>query len=133
MKKLLLLMLVATFSTQLKAQQTSNTYRVVVMFSSECCGVPNEQPLLKAIAQFKKQHKIKKISYDNIGPIGREGEYYMAFRLKELNKFKTAAFIKMVNKVVPTLKDKGMATVEENKEIETSTLSSRTSITKKSL
>src|SRR6187397_215544 len=77
-----------------KGQKGSETiYPVVVEFHSFCCGVPDAGPLTSFIKSFKKQQKIKKISVDRIGPMGKEGEYYMAFPLKELNKKQISKFI----------------------------------------
>ncbi|MEJ7610039.1 MAG: hypothetical protein WKF88_02555 [Ferruginibacter sp.] len=103
--------LLITFNAS--AQNKSSVYPLVVMFNSECCGVPSNKPLLKYIATFKKTCNIKKLSACRIGPMGREGEYYLAFRLKELNKRQTTAFIKGVKTVVKKMKDKGSATIEE--------------------
>jgi hypothetical protein len=62
--------------------QKSIFYPVVVSFNSMCCGVPDDAPVMKLISSFKKQHRIKRIAVDHIGPMGKEGEYYLAFRLK---------------------------------------------------
>lgn len=109
--------------------QKANTYAVVVSFNSMCCGVPDNAPLKKLVRNFKKQYKIKSITVDSIGPMGREGEYYFAFRLKELSKAQKVKFVKQLKKLAPTLKDKGSATIEENVEVNKADLSSRTSIT----
>lgn len=110
-----------------------NTYKYVVQFNSECCGVPDAAPLFKCINAFKKKYKIKKLSYDLIAPMGREGEYYMAFALKELNKTQAAIFIKQLDAATLKMKDKGSATTEKNMLIDPSLLSSRTTIIKKTL
>jgi hypothetical protein len=110
-----------------------STYKYVVKFNSECCGVPDAAPLLKCINAFKKKYKIKKLSYDYIGPMGREGEYYMAFALKELNKTQAALFIKNIDATTLKMKDKGSATTEQNMVIDPTSFSSRTTIVKKTL
>lgn len=114
MKRFLLLLFICFSSAKLFAQTANRSYPVAVMFSSYCCGVPDDAPLIKAINSFKKKNKIKKISYDKIGPMGKEGEYEMAFSLKELTKKQKTAFIKMLKATAPLLKDKGGASAEEN-------------------
>ena len=108
-------------------------YRYVIQFNSECCGVPDATPLMKAIQVFKKKNKIKKITYFLISPMGREGEYHMAFPLTELTKKQTALFIKQMDSLAETLKDKGTATTEQNMVVDKQSLSSRTTFTKKTL
>ncbi len=107
-------------------------YRLVVKFGSMCCGVPTNKPLLDYVAAFKKKNKIKKIACDSIGPMGREGEYDMAFTLKELKKKQVAIFIKEVTGLAATMKEQGYANVEENVEIDKASIG-RASISKKNL
>jgi hypothetical protein len=119
MKKLVTLSLLL-LSLNTFAQKT--TYRVVVKFGSMCCGVPSNKPLLDYIAAFKKKNKIKKIVCDSIGPMGREGEYDMAFTLKELKKMQVENFVKEITALAGTMKEQGYANVEENIEIDLSSL-----------
>jgi hypothetical protein len=127
MKKLisvyLLLLSLNTF-----AQKT--TYRVVVKFGSMCCGVPSNKPLLDYIIAFKKKNKIKKIACDSIGPMGKEGEYDMAFKLKELKKKQVAIFVKEITEIATTMKEQGYTNVEENIEIDKSALGRATLVYK---
>ena len=69
-------------------QQSDSTlkYAVVIKFQSICCGVPNAAPLKKFVSKFKKEYHTKTIRADKIGPMGREGEYYLGFNLKELTR-----------------------------------------------
>ena len=76
--------------------------------------VRSNQPVLAYVESFKKKYKIKKIKYDRIGPMGREGEYYMAFPLKELTKKQQTVFVKNVTAIAAKLKDRGYASTEEN-------------------
>ena len=109
------LILFALFSTfSLLANDHPVTYPVVVKFQSFSSGVPDAKPMFAYIASFKKKYKIKKISYDRLGPMGREGEYIMAFRLAEMSKAKAAIFIKEVKKVVAKMKDNGSAVTEQD-------------------
>jgi len=122
------LLLVITAS----AQSTKN-YRVAVAFRSICCGVPNSEPLLNYIKDFKATEKVKKmIRYDHIGPLGKEGEYSMGFSLEELCRRDRKKFIAGLKVIVPTLKDKGTASVEENYMLDASSLG-RATISSKEL
>jgi hypothetical protein len=110
------------------AQQT-DTYPVIVSFNSMCCGVPSDTPLMNMIQRFKKQYKIKQVTADKIGPMGREGEYYLAFRLKEFSKAQKIKFIQQLKKIASTMKDKGSAEVRENETVNKADLSSGTAVT----
>ena len=105
------------FTTSATAQK-STTYPVIVSFNSMCCGVPDNAPVMKLISKFKKQNKIKSVLVDSIGPFGREGEYYLAFRLTEMNKMQKAKFIEQLKKTSKTMKDKGSAEVRENETVD---------------
>jgi hypothetical protein len=109
--------------------QNSTTYPVVVSFGSMCCGVPSDEPVIKLIKSFKKQYKIKQITVDNIGPMGREGEYYLAFRLKEFSKAQKIKFIEQLKKTAATMKEQGYAEIKENETVSKADLSSRATIT----
>ena len=109
------------------------TYRYVVKFNSECCGVPNAAPILKCIATFKMKHKIKSVYYYFISPMGREGEYFMAFNLKELTKKQSVLFIKETDITTLKMKEKGNCTTEQNFVIDKESLSPRTTILKKAI
>jgi hypothetical protein len=114
------------------AQSTKN-YRVAVAFRSICCGVPSNEPLLDYVRDFKANEKVKKmIHYDHIGPLGKEGEYSMGFDLKELCRRDRKKFIAGLKIIVPTLKDKGTASVEENYMLDAASLG-RATISSKQL
>jgi hypothetical protein len=103
--------------------QKTTVYPVVVSFSSICCGVPSNEPVIKLVQRFKKQYKIKKVTADRIGPMGREGEYYLAFSLKEFSRAQKKLFIEQLKKTAATMTDKGNAEVRENETIDMSALS----------
>jgi hypothetical protein len=130
MKKILVLTLLFFITMNSIAQ--INKYRVVVKFGSMCCGVPSNKPLLDYIAAFKKKNKIKKITYDSIGPMGKEGEYDMAFTLKELKKVQVETFVKEITTLATTMKDQGYTNVEEQVEVDKGSLG-RATIQKKNL
>ncbi len=118
MKKYVLLIAAFFLTTAIFAQKTDSLhYRITVKFGSMAAGVPSNQPVLAYVASFKKKYKIKKIKYDRIGPMGREGEYYMAFPLKELTKKQQTVFVKNVTAIAAKLKDRGYASTEENESV----------------
>ena len=129
MQKLILsVFTILMLATTAKAQQT-DTYPVLVSFNSMCCGVPSDTLLMKMIKAFKKQYKIKQVTADKIGPMGREGEYYLAFRLKEFSKAQKVKFIQQLKKTVAMMKDKGSAEVRENETIDKAGFSRGTTVT----
>ena len=131
MKHLIILSAILLSGIFANAETHPVKYRYVIQFNSQCCGVPDAGPLMNAIQVFKKKNKLKKITYFLISPMGKEGEYHMAFLLTELSKKQTALFIKQIDSLVETLKDKGGATTEQNMVVDKSTLSSRITIIKK--
>jgi hypothetical protein len=133
MKKFLLSIITIALLTTSAYAQKSNFYPVVVSFNSICCGVPDNAPVMKQIKNFKKQYRIKRMAVDSIGPMGREGEYYLAFRLKELSKVQKIKFIQQLKKLAPTIVDKGSVEIKENAVVNKADLSSRTTITVKNL
>lgn len=116
--------------TSLQAQSVKN-YRVTVAFNSIGTGVPNNKPLISYINKFKKTYKIKAIIAEQIGPLGREGEYKLGFMLKEMNKSRQALFIKGLTNVVATMKDRGMAELAENDQIDFASLGRASATIKK--
>ena len=109
--------------------QKSTAYPVVVRFGSMCCGVPSNAPVTKLIKRFKKQYKIKQVAVDSIGPMGREGEYYLAFRLKEFSKAQKIKFIQQLKKTAAGMKEQGSTEIKENETFNKADLSSRASVT----
>jgi hypothetical protein len=118
-KSLVFILFISIFSLSSFAQQKKNKekslyYPVVVQFHSVCCGVPTDKPLIQYITTFKKANKIQKINAIKISPMGREGEYYLAFSLKEMNRRQKFLFRNKLKTIVDKMKDKGNASVEEN-------------------
>ena len=89
-------------------------YPLVVKFASVCCGVPSDSLLKKEIKSFKKRNKIKSISADKISPMGREGEYWLGFSLREVPKSKRKIFIEKICAITSKMNDKGNAFCEKN-------------------
>ncbi len=129
MQRLLILICFMMISATAINAQKIYSYPVVVSFNSMCCGVPDSRPVMRLVSNFKKQYKIKRIAVDSIGPMGKEGEYYLAFRLKEMTNAQKIKFIQQLKKIAPTMIDKGSAAVKENLAINKTDLSSRTGIT----
>lgn len=100
-------------STNAQTNDSIVRYPILIQFQSVCCGVPSETPLISFIKTFKRNNKIKKITAFKIGPLGREGEYNVGFKLTELNRAQKKSFIKKLKLLVPKLNDKGMAVVNE--------------------
>jgi hypothetical protein len=118
MKKYILLVAAFFITTAIFAQKSDSLYyRITVKFGSVAMGVPSDQPVLDYVSAFKKKYKIKKIKYDRIGPMGREGEYYMAFPLKELTKKQQAVFVKNITAIAAKMKDRGYASTVENESV----------------
>ena len=118
MKKYLLLIAALFVTTAMFAQKSDSLhYRITVKFGSMAAGIPSNQPVLAYVAAFKKKYKIKKIKYDRIGPMGREGEYYMAFPLKELTKKQQAVFVKNITAIAAKLTDRGYGSAVENESL----------------
>ena len=119
-----------SLSNKVTAQDSIKTrYRLVVSFQSECCGVPSEDPFIKYIRAFRKRNKIPKITAYHIGPMGKEGEYYLAFKLKELNRKLANKFVSGMKSVKKDPKDKGLFSIEENMIITPETLPQRATVT----
>lgn len=114
MKKFTFLILALIFSANIFAQTDSTRYKAVVQFGSRGDGVASNDAILSYVKTFKKTYKVKAIKYDRIGPMGREGEYWMAFSLRELTAKQRAVFIKKLKSVTAAMKGRGYAGVEEN-------------------
>ncbi|MNK17604.1 hypothetical protein D3C87_357960 [compost metagenome] len=90
---------------------------VVISYSSQCCGVPSDKPLLSAIKQFKRAHNIKVIKGAIITNIGDEGEIEYVLNLQPLNEKQKNEFIKELYKLTkPRLlfKEPGSVGVNES-------------------
>ena len=116
------------FITKAQTKDSIIHYPIVVEFQSVCCGVPSEAPLISFLKKFKKNNKIKKINVYKIGPLGREGEYHLGFKLTEFNRAQKKSFIKKLKQIVPKLNDKGLAVVNEKVDVNLSNFSSNVSV-----
>ena len=128
MKLRLLISIISLSIMQSLAGQDSlkTSYPLVMSFHSQCCGVPTETSLQSFMTSFKKKYKIKKITATHIGPMGREGEYYLAFKLTELSKKQKKDFITKIKKIKKLSGDKGTFSFTEKMGIDPGSLSQRT-------
>jgi hypothetical protein len=115
-------------STKAQTKDSIVRYPIVIQFQSVCCGVPSEEPLITFLKTFKRNNKIKKITAYKIGPLGREGEYNVGFKLTELNRAQKRSFIKKIKLLVPKLNDKGLAVVNEMETINLTSYPSNVSV-----
>ena len=118
MKKSILLLpiFILSFSLSLFAQQKDSLLKfpILVKFNSICCGVPSDSLLRKSIIGFKRKNKLKQITAFKISPMGKEGEYYLGFMLKEISNKKRLSFIQTLSKIIPLMNDKGIAVLEQD-------------------
>lgn len=116
MKFIISFLLISFVFVKATAQNPSatTTYRVSFAFGSIGTGTPSDKPLLDFLACFKTCNKIKTMSAVRIGPLGKEGEYKLAFPLTELNKTQKKNFIAELKKIAKNMKDRGYVTVTEN-------------------
>lgn len=131
MKKAFSILIFSLFTGYATLAQTKNDslyFPVVIKFESVCCGVPDDKPFKKYLTQFKKTNKIKTIHGIYIGPMGREGEYYIGFPLTEMKSAQKSLFMKGLKSVAAKMKDKGQAVTEKKFHINKSSLSERTVI-----
>ena len=90
---------------------------VVISYSSQCCGVPSDKPLLSAIKQFKRAHNIKVIKGAIITNIGDEGEIEYVLNLRPRSESQKNTFIKELQHLTkPRLifKEPGSVSVSES-------------------
>lgn len=109
-------------------QDLQKPFPVVLQFNSECCGVPSDSLLREYVTAFKTEQKVQKITAKKIGPLGREGEYWLAFGLENLNARQKKEFSHGVKTLAAKLKDPGYAVFEENRKIEKRDLPSRATL-----
>lgn len=120
-------LLACFFFTSLMAQQQDSTvYPIVIQFNSIGTGVPTDSALRRFIISYKKKNKIKKIRAAHIGPMGREGEYWLCFLLEELTPKQAAAFRKGIKNVAEKPTERGSTVFVENMALGENQISGRT-------
>jgi len=93
-------------------------YPIVIRFISYGAGVPDSKPVTDFIRSFQKKNKIKQIKIDTIGQRGKEGEYSLAFLLKELSEKQKRSFIQEIKKIASQKANRGEIQYEENVSID---------------
>lgn len=109
MKVTLIILFFLLTASRVSYGQTSNgnTYPLVIQFSSFCCGVPKDSTVRAYVNRFKKSYKIKAIKAYKVGPMGREGEYNLAFPLTEMSKKQAKKFVEGIKSVKIAPGDQG--------------------------
>ncbi len=130
MKFIVSLLLISIIFVNATAQNppVTTTYRVSFAFGSIGTGTPSDKPLLDFLSCFKTCNKLKTLTAVRIGPLGREGEYKLAFPLTELNKTKKKSFIAELKKLAENMNEHGYVTVTENDIINMNALGRATAI-----
>ena len=118
------------FTSSKAQQQDSTVYPVVIQFNSIGTGVPGDSALRGYIISFKKKNKIKKITAIHIGPMGREGEYWLCFSLKELTRKQAAVFMKGMKVVAEKPAVRGSTVFVKNMAIGKDEISGRRTMSK---
>lgn len=128
---ILITCLIGLLAVSAKAQlQDSAIYPVVIQFNSFGTGVPDDSTIRSSIVDFKKKNKLKTITAIRIGPMGKEGEYWLAFSLDEINKKHRDAFCRAVKAATEKHTERGSTVFVENMPIKKSELSGRVTIEK---
>jgi len=111
-----------------QTKDSSINCKLLLKFQSIGTGVPSDVNLIRSIKSFKKKYHIRQIKAQYIGPMGREGEYYLCFNMKEMNSKNKNYFIKKMKSLCEIKNERGFIVAEENTTIDLKTLSSQTDI-----
>ena len=111
------------------AQDSTKTYPAVIHFRSECCGVPNAQPLYDYLKKFRKTYGTGRFTVDKIGPLGREGEYNLAIRFPALKASRKKLLLNKLNQITAGLPGKGKAELVEDEALNTRSGDGRATLT----
>lgn len=122
-----------SLKAQTKAIPDSVQYSVLLMFQSVCCGVPDQEPLDKALRKFAKREKTGTIEFRKIGPMGREGEYYLVFDLKKWKPSTRVKMVHLLDQMSKNLREPGHVSIEKNGILRKSELPERATMEKLTL
>jgi hypothetical protein len=114
MKMFLLSLSMLTAIAASSQNNAGRKFPMAVQFASHCCGVPSDSAVVNFVKCFKKKFKLESISAHKLGPAGREGEYYLAFPLEELNNKQRELFVKEIACVKIAPGDKGGINFEKD-------------------
>ncbi len=123
-----IIFLLLSFLSFAQTKDSSIHCKLLLKFQSIGTGVPQEINLIKNINSFKKKYHIRQIKAVHIGPMGREGEYYICFNMKEMNTKNKKYFVKKMKSLCELKNERGYIVAEENVTIDLKTLSSQTDI-----
>jgi len=122
-----------SLKAQTKSIPDSIQYSVLLMFQSVCCGVPDQEPLDKALRKFAKREKTGPIEMWKIGPMGREGEYYLVFDLKKWKPATREKMVHLLEQMSKNLREPGHVSIEKNGILRKSELPERATMEKLTL
>jgi hypothetical protein len=97
MKKLFLTIMI--FSFVLGFSQRNKTY-IMLNYPSICCGPPSIEPLIIAVVQFQKEHKLQKFEIFQEKQLGREMAYNLYIGIDKLDEEKRAAFMEKIKTAI---------------------------------
>jgi hypothetical protein len=106
-------------------QKEIETFPLVIRFASHCCGVPSDTSVVNFITCFRRSFKTESLAAKKIGPMGKEGEYYLAFSLDELSSKRAKKFVKEIECISIAPGDKGSIHYEKDFTVDYSTIISR--------
>lgn len=124
-----LILIFSSFRINAQTKDSVLRYPIVLKFQSKCCGVPDQKPLDSAILLYKINNHIRAIKADKISPMGREGEYYLAFKKTKFMSKHKKTFLVMLKAVVKKMKEPGYVEIEVNSLIRKEDLPSSAQIT----
>ncbi len=90
MKKLIVA--IALFSSTFFFAQKSENY-LQIGYSSVCCGMPSDKPVMDYLNRFQKKNRIKALEVYRQSGLGREGEYNLYVGTDRLSRTQKAKFI----------------------------------------
>ena len=79
-------------------------YKIAVAFTSICCGTASNDFLKDYVNNFCDKNKVKVAAFQK-GGCGREGEYYIAFSLSEINTDLQGDFINKLEEIIPVVNE----------------------------
>ncbi len=130
MKKLSILLAILFTASASFAQDNEGTdYPVTISFHSIGTGIPSDQPLRAFVKKFKKENNMTEIEVIHIGPLGREGEYKLAFPLNNFTPIQKRHFTSGVGRAAGKMTERGSVEVLVNDKIVDGAYNGRTTIT----
>ena len=107
MKNILALLMIMLTACSTTNRNTDLGYPIILNFISIGTGVPDAKPVEDFVKKFKTDNGIATVEALRKRPLGKEGEYELAFPLKELNKAQRKLFVADLSAVVKQIKHNG--------------------------